>query len=289
MPHPSGHGRQGGGEIATLANPPRDEAGTAEAAPAASARPPSPDGNPNPRPFPWGRRIANVSFLTFFAGYFLFALSVLGLGAAAYVASKSPGFHDRLHEWAFDETTTGRLAKRVADASHDVESLPSFVLDYAFSVFNLAMAGFLVYLRRNERTARLLSLAMVGTAGVFNLQAHAVYEELPPSTLEAITHDGFHLLAAVAYLLALLLFPDGRMVPRWSIPKVAALYAVAIGLAVPIAFLAPGGSRSVSLIVTFGVLTTETDEQAREIFNKINNSWVDANGISPWPLTKMPW
>jgi hypothetical protein len=34
---------------------------------------------------------------------------------------------------------------------------------------------------------------------------------------------------------------------------------------------------------------TFTDEQAREIFNKINNSWVDANGISPWPLTKMPW
>ena len=221
----------------------------------ALTRPPSPDGNPNPRPFPWGRRIANVSFLTFFAAYFLFALAVLSLGAAAYAASRSPGLHDRLHDWAFDETMKGRLAQRVADASHDVESLPSFVLDYAFSLFNLAMAGFLVYLRRNERTARLLSLAMVGTAGVFNLQAHAVYEELPPTTFEAVTHDGFHLLAAVAYLLALLLFPDGRMVPRWSVPKVLALYAAAIGVAVPIAFLAPGGSRSVSLIVTFGVLT----------------------------------
>ena len=216
---------------------------------------PSPDGNPNPRPFPWGRRIANVAFLTFFAGYFLFALSVLSLGAAAFIASRSPGFHDQLHIWSLDETTPGRLALRVADTSHRVESVPAFVLDYAFSLFNLLMAGFLVYLRRNERTARLLSLGMVGTAGVFNLQAHGVYEILPATHIEAYTHDGFHLLAAVAYLLALLLFPDGRMVPRWSIPKTMALYAVAIGAAVPIAFLAPGGSRSVSLIVTFGVLT----------------------------------
>lgn len=180
---------------------------------------------------------------------------MLGLGAAAFVASRSPGFHDQLHIWSLDESTSGRLALRVADTSHRVESLPAFVLDYAFSLFNLFMAGFLVYLRRNERTARLLSLAMVGTAGVFNLQAHGVYEILPATNLEAFTHDGFQFLAAIAYLLALLLFPDGRMVPHWSVPKTVALYAVAIGLAVPIAFLAPGGSRSVSLIVTFGVLT----------------------------------
>jgi signal transduction histidine kinase len=177
------------------------------------------------------------------------------MGAAAYVASRSPSFHDQLHIWSLDETTMGRIALRVADTSHRVESLPSFALDYAFSIFNLAMAGFLVFLRRNERTARLLSLAMVGTAGVFNLQAHGVYEILPPTTIESVTHDGFHLLAAVAYLLALLLFPDGRLVPRWPVLKTAALYVAAIGAAVPIAWLAPGGSRSVSLIVTFGVLT----------------------------------
>ena len=248
-----GDGRQGGRQIATVADP-RQQAGVPDEGTPVPPRP-SPDGNPNPRPFPWGRRIANVAFLTFFTGYFLFALCVLGLGAAAFVASRSAGFHDQLHIWSLDETMNGRLALRVADTSHRVESVPSFALDYAFSIFNLAMAGFLVYLRRNERTARLLSLAMVGTAGVFNLQAHGVYEILPATNLEAITHDGFHLLAAVAYLLALLLFPDGRMVPRWSIPRTIALYAVAIGAAVPIAFLAPGGSRSVSLIVTFGVLT----------------------------------
>jgi hypothetical protein len=34
---------------------------------------------------------------------------------------------------------------------------------------------------------------------------------------------------------------------------------------------------------------TFTDAQAREVFDKINGSWIDPNGISPWPLAKMPW
>jgi signal transduction histidine kinase len=191
----------------------------------------------------------------FFAGYFAFAIAVLSLGAASFVASRSPAFHDQLHVWALNEDTFGRLALRAGDTSHRVESLPSLALDYGFSLFNLALAGFLVFLRRNERTARLLSLAMVGTAGVFNLQAHGVYEILAPTTLEAVTHDGFHLLAAVAYLLALLLFPDGRLVPRWPVARTLALYVAAIAACLPLAWLAPGGNRTISLIVTFGVLT----------------------------------
>jgi signal transduction histidine kinase len=191
----------------------------------------------------------------FFGSYFAFALGVLAMGVASFLASRSPGLHDQLHVWALNDDSLGRLALRAADTSHRVESLPSLALDYGFSLFNLTLAVFLVYLRRNERTARLLSLAMVGTAGVFNLQAHGVYEILPPNTFEAVTHDGFHLLAAIAYLLALLLFPDGRLVPRWSPGRTVALYAVVIGAFVPLAWLAPGGNRTVSLIITFGVLT----------------------------------
>lgn len=206
--------------------------------------------------YPGARRVGNALFLVFFGAYFSFAVGVLAMGAVAVLASRSPGLHDQLHVWALDEGSLGRLALRAADTSHRVESLPSLALDYGFSLFNLALAGFLVYLRRNERTARLLSLAMVGTAGVFNLQAHGVYEILPPDTFEAVTHDGFHLLAAVAYLLALLLFPDGRLVPRWPIGRTLALYVAAIGASVPLAWLAPGGgNRTVSLIITFGVLT----------------------------------
>lgn len=204
----------------------------------------------------WGRRIGNGVFYAFFGAYFGFALGILAMGAAAFTASRSTGVHDQLHVWALNEDLLGRLALRAADTSHRVESVPSLVLDYGFSLFNLALAAFLVYLRRNERTARLLSLAMVGTAGVFNLQAHGVYEILPPDTLEAFSHDAFHLLAAVAYPLALLLFPDGRLVPRWPIGRTLVLYVAALAASVPLAWLAPGGgNRTVSLIIIFGVLT----------------------------------
>ena len=66
----------------------------------------------------------------------------------------------------------------MADASHRVQPAPQLVLDYGFSVFNLALAGFLLWLRPCDRTARLLVVGMVGTSAVFNLQAHGVYETL---------------------------------------------------------------------------------------------------------------
>jgi signal transduction histidine kinase len=201
------------------------------------------------------RSAANALFLLFFSSYTAFSIGVLALGVLAVVGSRSPSFHDQLHVWALDESTWGRLAQRAADTSHRVESAPSLLLDYGFSLFNIAMACFLVFLRRNERTARLLAIAMVGTAGVFNLQAHGVYEILPPTTLETVSHDGFHLLAAVAYLLALLLFPDGRPVPRWRPSRITALYVAALAAGAPLAFLTSDESRTVSLIVVFGVLT----------------------------------
>jgi signal transduction histidine kinase len=253
---PPGHGRKGGRPIATVAQPaPPPSSSPSPPTPAPSDAAASTAGPPATRGYPLLARIGNGLFLLFFTAYFGFALAVLTLGAVAFIASRSPGLHDQLHVWALDDGLAGRLALRAADTSHHVESLPSLALDYGFSLFNLALAAFLVFLRRNERTARLLSLAMVGTAGVFNLQAHGVYEILTPTTFEEVTHDGFHLLAAVAYLLALLLFPDGRLVPRWRRGPTVLLYAVAIGALVPLAWAAPGASRSISLIITFGVLT----------------------------------
>jgi signal transduction histidine kinase len=204
---------------------------------------------------PWPLRLGNAAFLVGFAGYTGFSLFVLSLGVLAAYAAHAPSFHDQLHTWALNPGLPGTLAQRMADASHHAESAGGLALDYAFSVFNLALAFFLVFLRRNERTARLLAIAMVGTAAVFNLQAHSVYEILPAGGLEAASHDAFHVLAAVAYLLALLLFPDGRPVPRWRPLPLALLYVGAIGAIAPLAYVAQGDSRTVSLIVAFGVLT----------------------------------
>ncbi|MEA3077319.1 MAG: hypothetical protein QOF60_2227 [Actinomycetota bacterium] len=204
---------------------------------------------------PWPLRLGNAAFLVAFVGYTAFSLFVLTMGAVAAYAAHSSSLHDQLHEWALNPGMAGTLSQRMADASHHAESGGGLVLDYAFSVFNLALAFFLVFLRRNERTARLLAIAMVGTAAVFNLQAHSVYEILPAGAFEAASHDAFHVLAAIAYLLALLLFPDGRPVPRWRPLPLVVLYVGAIGAITPLAYVAQGDSRTVSLIVAFGVLT----------------------------------
>jgi signal transduction histidine kinase len=65
---------------------------------------------------------------------------------------------------------------------------------------------------------------MVGTAAAFNLQALSVYTALQALTGDTPLHFGFELIAMVAYLYALLTFPDGRLVPRWPHWAQAALY-----------------------------------------------------------------
>jgi signal transduction histidine kinase len=183
-----------------------------------------------------------------------FALSVIGLGVAAQVASWSPSFHDQLHEWALNPTWWGHVALRVADASHTTESGPQFALDCAFSVFNLGLAAFLFWLRPRDAAAPLLAFALVGTSAVFNLQGHAVYDVLPATTFEHLTHDAFHAIAALTYAWAMVVFPDGRLVPRWRRAPRVMLYAVAVAAASYIVLAPRDLSRSVVLVMLFGIM-----------------------------------
>ena len=215
-------------------------------------------------------RIGNAAYLVFFGGYLLFALAVLAMGIGAVVAKYNLDFHDSLHEWALTDSTWGRVSLRMADASHRAESWPSLLLDYGFSFFNIGLALVLVWLRRHERTARLLSIGMVGTAAIFNLQAQSVYEILSPTPGEQFTHDAFHLIASVSYLAAMVLFPDGHLVPRWKAWKLAVFYAAVVLLVAPIASIARGSGLTVGLIMAFGVLTPAVTplerQQARLMF-----------------------
>jgi signal transduction histidine kinase len=199
-----------------------------------------------------GLGVASVAFLAFAA----FAVFVLALGAVAARAGTDAALHDWLHELALSNDLGGRLANRMSDTAHRDTSGWQLALDYGFSIANLALAGFLFWLRPKDRTAPLLAFGLVGTAAVFNLQAHAVYEAIAPNTFEAVTHVGFQVVAAVSYLLALLLFPDGRLVPRWRPAALTAFYAttavVVVGLA---AWSYPSGSRTLALVIVFGLLT----------------------------------
>jgi signal transduction histidine kinase len=194
-------------------------------------------------------RVLRVAFVLWTG----FALTVIGMGAATQVASWSPSFHNQLHEWALNPTWWGHLALRVADSSHSTESGVQFALDSAFSLFNLGLAAFLFWLRPRDAAAPALAFALVGTAAVFNLQAHAVYESLPPTTFEQVTHDGFHGIAVLNYAWALLLFPDGRLVPRWHRLPRAVLYGAFIVGVVYLAAVPGDLSRSVALVMLFGI------------------------------------
>ena len=224
-------------------------------APRTARRPEAEGGRPVAAKRSTLERVGNAAYLTFFLAYAGFAMTVLAMGIGAVVAKYNVGFHDNLHEWGLTDSTWGRISLRMADSSHRAESLPALALDYGFSLFNLALASVLVWLRRHERTARLLAIGMVGTGAIFNLQAQAVYEILSPSSTERVTHDAFHLIASLSYLAAMILFPDGRLVPRWPAAKLAVLYVALAAALVPLWSFAGGAGLTVGLVIAFGVTT----------------------------------
>lgn len=189
------------------------------------------------------------------AGYAAYAAAVLASGLLAALADVAPGVQDALRLRGLGSGIVGRGSEALAVASHATQPPLQLAVDYLFSLLNVVLAGFLLWLRPREWTARLLAVAMTGTAAVFNLQAYAVYEALDATPLEAVAHAGFHVLAAACYVLALLLFPDGRLVPRWRPGSLALLYVPVTAGVVALALQIRGTPRTVAIIMVFGLLT----------------------------------
>ncbi|MCA1727624.1 MAG: histidine kinase, partial [Actinobacteria bacterium] len=105
------------------------------------------------------------------------------------------------------------LALRTAEAAHEGQQGIRAALAYVFSALNLVLGLVLLRLRPRDRTARLLSLGLIGTGAVFNLQAHTALTVFP--AFQGTVHDMFHMVSGVAYLFALVLFPTGDF-PKWS-------------------------------------------------------------------------
>jgi len=150
------------------------------------------------------------------------------------------------------------IASGAALDAHLTQPVPELILQYLFSALNLGLGFLLIRLRPRDLAARLLALGMIGTAAVFNFQAHSTLEEIP--RLGVLLHDSFHVATGLAYIYALLVFPDGKLVPRWSGPQrwkwqLRAVVLAAVTVAAAVFFSHqrlhgdPGG-----FVVFFGVL-----------------------------------
>jgi len=202
------------------------------------------------------RSRSDVVYLGLIAVFAAASAGILALGLAAAFAASSPSFHQTLHELALGTGLEARVAEGMATASHKVQPGPQLALDYLFSGFNLVLALFLLRLRCEEKTARLLATGMIGAAAVLNLQAVSVYEAMPKTPLEVTLFALHQLVTGAAYISALILFPDGKLVPRWPRWAQVVLYAP-LSFAVAAVSFGRAGSQPgiIDLILFFGLVT----------------------------------
>ena len=159
---------------------------------------------------------------------------MLALGIAAALAV-DPAIKAVFESWAAAGGLFGPVWLAVSRAARFNETLPQMVVDYTISVINVGAAVFLVWKRPHDWVARLFGLAFVGTAMGYNYQAHSVVAiaaggnalgGVPAARDLALFHWIFHALGGVAYVHALLIFPNGRLVPRRAVWLLVILYGL---------------------------------------------------------------
>lgn len=158
-------------------------------------------------------------FLPLFVLYSLIAVLLLVLGLLPYLVSVSAVLGGTLSSWGEGQGLLARVAEAIAKPAdgYILGGTGAVVRDYFFSLLNLVFGIFIVWRRPNDWVARLLGLGMVGTAVAYNFYAHeAVFRLTAALPSASAVHLIFHGAAGTAYLHALLLFPNGVLVPRWS-------------------------------------------------------------------------
>lgn len=169
----------------------------------------------------------------------------------------------------------GGAARAVQDLGGDPSALGGHhgaqaALDYLLSAVNLALGVLLVWLRPRHWTARLLALGLVGTAAAFNLSSHGLFVALADSWVNVL-HFLLHAISAVAYLHALLLFPDGRLQPGWPRRFLIVVYGLA-GVELAIILLVGvrlEGSGPLSVLALFSAAPFGTAEAVQSGYEAV--------------------
>jgi GAF domain-containing protein len=158
-----------------------------------------------------GKSRTRIAFTAPPPGSYLFR-DELHASASAELVAVAPGH--QVPAWASWVPGLRTVAAGAAIDSHLHRPALQVLLPYLFSALNIGLGILLIRVRPNDLAARLLALGMVGTAAVFNAPAHSGLEEMP--WLASKLHTNYHLFAGLAYVFALLVFPDGRLPASWS-------------------------------------------------------------------------
>ena len=157
---------------------------------------------------------------------------LLGIGAALAV---DPSVQKVLQSWAASGGIFGPIWLTTARAARFSEPLGQMVIDYVISAINVGCAVFLVWKRPDDWVARLFAIAFVGSAMGYNYQSHSIVGiaagapaagGVAAARYLALFHWVFHAVGGIALVQALLIFPNGHLMPRWSVWPLAGLYGV---------------------------------------------------------------
>ena len=157
---------------------------------------------------------------------------LLGIGAALAV---DPNVQTVLQSWAKAGGIFGPIWLTTARAARFSEPLGQMTIDYVISAINVGCAIFLVWKRPDDWVARLFAIAFVGSAMGYNYQSHSIVGiaagapaagGVAAARYLALFHWVFHAVGGIALVQAFLIFPNGRLVPRWSIWPLAGLYGL---------------------------------------------------------------
>jgi signal transduction histidine kinase len=166
-----------------------------------------------PRRRAMGARGGHWLFVLFFSLYTAAVVLWLALGLVPWFLARGLAWQDAYLAWyrTLDTPWLQQLAFDLYAARYNTGTFGFIFFQYLFSVLNLVLGIALVRRRPDDWVPRLLALGMVGTAAVFNYQAHTALEYSSPVLNDF--HEILHIFAGSTYLLALLLFPDGRLPP----------------------------------------------------------------------------
>ncbi|HYH29877.1 MAG TPA: ATP-binding protein [Pseudonocardia sp.] len=206
---------------------------------------------------PVDRRLLVAGFALLLGVCALLSFTWLAVGAVVAAAAHLPAVAAGL---AAAAAGGSRWAGGVLDAVPRSEPAAQVVLDYGFSLLAVAVAIALAVspaARTGTWSIWLLVLAVIGSAGAFNLQAHAAavaVESAVGVQLGALHQVLLHGVACAAYVVALLAFPPGRRVRPGAGAARPAVVAAGAGSLLLVGFGTALLPHTLSCVLFFGFL-----------------------------------